>query len=168
MHFRIVSLRFLDRERCNSVPSIDGQPGHHNSAVPLLSTNVNGFSITPNVRVPSLDDVRLVDENVGVDVGCVNPVAGHVLGQATTGFDDFGFDRRDPQTLGTFFHRFEGVAFGGDGHPEVEVVVPVLQEASVLFVLTGLFGVGHGEEVVLVDEPVAEAAVLDHWKYEFL
>ena len=60
------------------------------------------------------------------------------------------------------FDGVDGVAFGGDGHTEVVVVVSVLEEAAVLFVLTGFLGVGHREEVVLADEPVAEATVLHH------
>lgn len=42
----------------------------------------------------------------------------------------------------------------------VNVVVPVPDEAAVLFVLPRLLRVGHGEVVVLAHEPVAETREL--------
>ena len=63
------------------------------------------------------------------------------------------------------FNSVDGVALGGDGDTEVVVVVSVLEEATILFVLTWLLRVCHGEEVILADEPIAQTTVLHNcWK----
>lgn len=105
--------------------------------------------------------MRLVDENVGVNVGRVDPVPGKIPRQPAAGLNHLRLNRRDMQSLGTLFHRLQSITFGRYRDADVQVVVAVLQEAPVLFVLPRLLGVGNGEIVVLIDEPIAQAAVLD-------
>lgn len=65
-------------------PSIYCEPSHHESGPSLLSANIDGLAIPTLVRVPRLDDVGLVDEDVSVQVGRVHPVTGEVLGKTAT------------------------------------------------------------------------------------
>jgi len=112
--------------------------------------------------------VRLVDEDVGVQVGRVHPIAAEVLGQPATRLHHFCFDRRNAQTLRTLLGRLQRVALSRDGDADVEVVVSVLQKAPVLFILSRFFCVGHGEKVVLLHKPSTQATVLHHYKIKNL
>lgn len=141
--------------------TVDGQASHHDPRVALFTTNVDGATVTRLVRVVSLDDVRLVDEHVGIDVRCIDPLAAEVLRQSTAGLDDFRFDGRHSHSLRRLLDGLQGVALGGDAHTEVKIVVTILQEAAELLVLTRLLRVGDGEVMILADEPIAEATVLD-------
>lgn len=105
--------------------------------------------------------MRFVHEDVRVDVGRVDPVAAEVLRQSASGLHHLGLHRSDAHPLGRFLRRLQSVAFGGDGDTNVQIIVTILQEAAVLLVLSTLLRVRDGEVVILPDEPVAQAAVLD-------
>ena len=62
------------------------------------------------------------------------------------------------------FNGVDRVALGRDGDTEVVVVVSVLEEASILLVLSGFLSVGNGEEMILANKPVAEATVFHNLK----
>ena len=64
------------------------------------------------------------------------------------------------------FDGVDGVTLRRDRHTKVVVIISVLEEAAILFVLTGFLCVGHGEEVVLADKPVAKAAELNNCRKE--
>ena len=144
--------------------AVDGEPGHHVARVPLLHADVDRLPPPADVRVPRLHHVRRVDDDVGVDVGRVDPLAREVLGQEAAGHHRARAHRVQPHPLGRLLDGLEDVALRRDGGAQVVVVVAVLQEAAVLLVLPRLLRVGHREEVVLSHEPVAQTAVLDHCK----
>ena len=90
-----------DSARNSNLPSVDGEPGHHVSGVPLLHADVDGLPPPGDVRVPRLHDVGRVDHDVGVDVGRVDPLAREVLGQQAAWLD------------GLRAHGFQAIALGG-------------------------------------------------------
>lgn len=142
-----------------NIPAIHGQSRHHYSRVPLLAANVNRAPITSHVRIPRLDNVRLVDEDVRINIGGVDPIPRHVLGQTATRLHHLGLHRGDPQTLGALLDRLKGITLRSDRYADVQIVVAILQEAPVLFVLSRLLRIRHREEVILFHEPIAQATV---------
>ena len=75
------------------LPSVHGESGHHVARVPLLHTDVDHLPPPAHVGVPLLDDVGGVDDDVGVNVGRVDPLASEVLGQQTSRLNGRGSDR---------------------------------------------------------------------------
>ena len=141
--------------------AVNGEPGHHETRVPLLHANVNRFPPPAHVRVPRLHHVRRVNHDVGVDVGRVDPLAREVLGQEAARYHRAGPHGVQAHSLGRLLDGLQDVALRCYGGAEVVVVVSVLQEAAVFLVLPRLLRIGHREEMVLSHEPVAQTAVLD-------
>ena len=82
-------------------PSVNCEPGHHVSGVPLLHADVDRLPPPGHVRVPDLGDVGGVDGDVGVDVGRVDPLACEVLRQEAAGLDVRGLHGLQPHALGS-------------------------------------------------------------------
>lgn len=135
--------------------TVDGQASHHNPRVSLFTADINSSTVTSFVGVVSLDDMSFVNENVGVDVGCVDPFATEVLRQSTARLNNFRFDWSDSHSLRRFLNGLQRVALRSDRHTKVQVIVTILQEASELFIFARFFRVGDSEVMILADEPIA-------------
>ena len=81
-------------------PSVNCEPGHHVSGVPLLHADVDRLPPPGHVRVPDLRHVRGVDGDVGVDVGRVDPLAGEVLGEEASGLNVGALNGLQAHSLG--------------------------------------------------------------------
>lgn len=62
-------------------PSVDVETAEEDSRITRLFADVDGAPRTADIWVPCLNDVRLIDVHLGVDVGRVDPVARKVLRQ---------------------------------------------------------------------------------------
>lgn len=136
-------------------PTVDRQSCHHNTCVSLFFANINGSSITCSIRIIGFDQMRLVDEYIGIDVGRINPIAAEILWQSTARFDNFRFHRCNSHSLRWFFGRFQCIAFGRNGHTNVQIVVTIFQETTIFLIFTTFFCIGDGEIVIFANEPIA-------------
>ena len=73
--------QLINRSINRSIPAIDVQTSEQDSGVTRFFANVDGATGTAHVRVPRFDNMRLVDVDVGVDVGRVDPMTRKVQRQ---------------------------------------------------------------------------------------
>uniref|UniRef100_A0A8D8MCU4 (northern house mosquito) hypothetical protein n=1 Tax=Culex pipiens TaxID=7175 RepID=A0A8D8MCU4_CULPI len=142
--------------------TIHRQSSRHDTTVSLLPANVDRPAESSPIRVVRLNDMCLVDLDFSVNVGRIDPIAGEVLREATTRLHNLTLHRCYAVPLRRLFHRLERVTLGRDRPTNVQIIVTILQETPILFILTRLLGVHNGKIVILTNEPVAQAAVLDH------
>lgn len=101
--------------------------------------------------------MRLIDKYVGIDIGRVHPIAAEILWQSATRFNHFRLNGRDTHSLRRLFGRLQCIAFGRNRHTNVQIVITILQEATVLFIFTTFLCVRHREIMIFADEPIAKA-----------
>lgn len=105
--------------------------------------------------------MRLVDKNICIDVSRVNPIATKILRESTPGHHKFRLHRSHSHTFRRLFGRVQGITFGRNRSTKVQIIVPILQEAPILFILSTLLRIRHSKVVILPDEPIPQATELD-------
>jgi len=115
--------------------SVDVETRKKDPGVSRFFTNVDSATITTDVRMPSFHNVRLVDKDIGIDVGCVDPMARDIQRQVASRGHRFRFYWGQSVAFRAVFRRFKSIALGSDRFAQIVIIISVLQEASELFVL---------------------------------
>ena len=78
-------------EEKNDLPAVNVLSRHQEPGASLLPTDINSLSVSANIRVPGFNYVRLIYDNIGINISRIDPVASEILRQVTTRNNNFIF-----------------------------------------------------------------------------